>query len=428
MKDKFYACTSDLGLINGGESWENGCILPGCKLDEPKLTNILMTGTKDGANCHRELYSWSVALSDVMANPFKYDYGAGKFDLNQLNTAYFVMLSRFGYLVNKYRGTLIFDPYDECGVKNKKGKPKRTPFNPWTNNIQGIKGWWDPKAAPYCRAWEDRLVKALRDVIWIPTIGNELTKRCVEQGQRTLKNFLGKGFNIVYHGMLHNTKRTDPKPPWFYWHKWQKKNWHLDEHVGEVWHLKGTIAKIKKMGNDHKEIPVEPRCFFSIDGINDQEMSKEDVLDILAPLYETKDTGKSKMFFKKKPIIEVLNYSNKHITRALNTFHKYMFGVNLSNYGKVFDDAPPVRPPDPAPPIIEPPVDVPEEPGNEEPTKPINIQKKEKKMKKYFNFKEWFKDLWVPSCDESPTSRKIMTGLLCLLALTGLIFLITVIF
>lgn len=394
MKDKFLACTSDLGLINGGESWENGCVLPGCKLNEPKLINILITGTKDGSNCHRELPGWLVALSDVDAAAFVYDHEVGKFELDKWNEPYFVMIARFGQLVNKYRGLLILDPYDICGVKNKSGKPKRTPFNPWTNNKQGIKGFWDERAKDYCQAWEDKLDKALKNVNWIPTIGNELDKRCIEQGKRTLLNFMSKKrfyffkkHKVVYHGMLHNLSRTSP---WGIWHKWQKKNWHLDEHVGEVWHLKGTIAKIKKMGNDHKEIPVEPRCFFSIDGINDQEMNIEDVLDILKPLVKTKDTGKSKMFFKKKPIIEVLNYSNKHITRALNRFHRLMFGVDLSNFGKIFDDAPPARPPDPASPAIEPPVDMPKE----RPTKPIILKpiiKKEVIMKNLFDFKGWFK-------------------------------------
>lgn len=398
MKDKFYACDTSYGTIS--VTWKGFSIInPSGSYNRDMHIQQLKVGTNQGANCKREMPFWIDHKDSVVCSPFKWIESKQKYDLDQWNDQYFINLRQIAMDINTYRGLFIFDLYDHCGEKDKPGRPKRSIVNPWITNKQNTRGSWTDKAKKYCEKWEKKVNDTLRGLNWIPTIGNELEARHIEQGKRTLLNMLSKGHKAVYHGLLHLT------PGWRKWHLWQKVHfWKHDKNVGEVWHLNGSVKKIKEIGENSENIPLTPPIFFSTDGIGNDVWSVDKIVDkFFKPFLKVKGTSKYRTLFngKKPPVFEVLNYNNPAACLALNEGHKLLFGKNLKNYGKYEDELNPV--PEPVKPEPDPPTPEPE------PEKP----KEDIMIKNIFDFKGFWKMVYE--------NKKLWLILISHAALIGLI-------
>jgi hypothetical protein len=374
MKDKFYACDTSYGTIS--VTWKGFSIInPDGSYNEDLHIYQLKYGTNLGANAYREMPFWIDHIDSVVCSPFMYDEAKKKYDLDKWNEQYFVNLRAIAKNVNKYRGLFIFDLYDHCGTKDKGDRVK---LNPWLTNIQGVDGWWDSEI--YCSKWERKVNNALLGLKWIPTIGNELEKHHIEQGKRTLLHMLDLGHKIVYHGMMHNTKRGTP---WWHWHQWQKKEaFHLDDNVGEVWHLNGSIKKIREISEDSKNIPLTPPIFFSTDGIGEADWPNDKIYKYFCePFLKVKKESKFRRLLEsdKPMVLECLNYNNPDACLVWNRFHKDVTGRYLNNFGKYEGDLKP-------PPVIK-------EPEKEKETENKKEEpKEESKMK--FDWKIFFQNIW----------------------------------
>jgi hypothetical protein len=133
------------------------------KLDKQKWNEMCRRIANNGALGMREFPFWSEKIEDAGFLPWKLVEKNGKksFDLDQFNDIYFDNLSDMVEIANKYKMEFFLSLYDNCGIK------KLSDYNPWTNNIQGLKDFYvanTDKNIKYLKKWEDEVLNTLTDL------------------------------------------------------------------------------------------------------------------------------------------------------------------------------------------------------------------------------------------------------------------------
>ena len=160
------AIQSMMGLIN--VTWDQGVIKPDGTLDEYKWAMHCWNHKECRVDGTREMMWLGEEKENHPAAPFLFN--GKKFDLTKPNPQFFESLKRMVEIAHEYDLEFIYVLFDHCGVK----KSERAAVNPWTNNIQGIKGFHKSTAEKYAKPYIESCVKCGVDKVYIcnePTYG-----------------------------------------------------------------------------------------------------------------------------------------------------------------------------------------------------------------------------------------------------------------
>ena len=157
MKDKIFLTISVLELHT---RYKN----------EDELDEYFRTVSNAGINSIRIMPYW--LEKDVLKlAPWKYGSVTKKFNLTKSNPIYFERLRVTFKKAKKYNIAVIYDFFDDCMYF---GKYKE--YNPWSNNVQGIRTHYDARAEVYRKKWIEDVVEVARGTRtkFVPSLGNEL--------------------------------------------------------------------------------------------------------------------------------------------------------------------------------------------------------------------------------------------------------------
>lgn len=153
-KKKVKIVSSKFGVVS--ISWKEGVLIPGDppKLNKSRWTEYCRVHAHNGADETRET-TWLVDGTDVLAAAFEYIKDSKAFDLSQLQNWFFNLIREMREIAESFNLVFIWTLFIWNEIKKKKYRP----FNPWTNNLQGISDWTDPKAEQYWKAYVRGIVK-----------------------------------------------------------------------------------------------------------------------------------------------------------------------------------------------------------------------------------------------------------------------------
>ena len=153
-KNHLKLCASKFGVLS--VSWGEGVIF--IKNGKPFLSESIWREycrmhANTGMDLTREMF-WLVSIEDVLAAAFMWLEDKGSYDLNKTNIEIIKIIKRMAEIAREYNIEMILELFDWCGVK----KDEYKKYNPWTNNIQDVNGWWTSKAWPYVKKWVKQVV------------------------------------------------------------------------------------------------------------------------------------------------------------------------------------------------------------------------------------------------------------------------------